>query len=129
MLPLVLLLRLFTILVAIDADESKRLACQTLHERPLVFKHRAARGSPMPPEIEQHHFPAGVAEFEFLSVEVFSFDIRRRLTNGQVSDLEQLPVANVAQGLSARMLDVSIHLGYVLEKLFTLFLSPGASLV
>src|SRR5207245_3075352 len=69
MLLFVLLLRLLAILIAVDTDESERLAFQTLHERPLVFKHRPARASPMPPEVEQHHPTAVVAEFEFLAVQ------------------------------------------------------------
>src|SRR5262249_35650655 len=52
------------------------------HERPLVRVHRPARGSPIPPEIENHHLAAIVAELECLAFDIFALDVGRNLTNG-----------------------------------------------
>src|SRR2546421_310313 len=52
--------------IAVDAEENKRLAFQLLHERPLVWEHRHAGASPMRPEVEQDHLAAIVAELELL---------------------------------------------------------------
>src|SRR5262245_46229201 len=51
-LLLVLLLAVLAVPVTVDADQGKGLAFEPFHERPLVWEHRHARPSPVPPEVE-----------------------------------------------------------------------------
>ncbi|HEV3237391.1 MAG TPA: hypothetical protein VGZ25_10410 [Gemmataceae bacterium] len=50
--------------------------------------HGPARASPISPEIQEYHFAAIVAQFESPAVDIFAFDIRRDLTDGEVTQLE-----------------------------------------
>src|SRR5262249_57040693 len=52
------LFEIVSILIGVDAEEGERFAFEPFHERPLVRVHGPARPSPIPPEVEDHHFPA-----------------------------------------------------------------------
>ena len=72
----------------VDADQGKRLLFQVLDERPLVGPTGASSQSVFRPEIEQHHLPAVVAQFQLLAVLIFTIDVRGFLADGEVAHLE-----------------------------------------
>jgi hypothetical protein len=59
----------------VHADQGKRLLFQLLDERPLVGPTGASRQSVFRPEIEQHHLPAEVAQFEWLAVLILAINV------------------------------------------------------
>src|SRR5262249_5137428 len=85
-LLLVLLLESFLVLVAVDAEESEGPAIELLHERPLVWEHRDAGRSPVPPEVEEDHLAPVVAELELLAVGVLGLDLGVDLANGDLPE-------------------------------------------
>ncbi len=72
----------------VDADQGKRLLFQVLDERPLVGPTGASSQSAFRPEVEQHHLPTVVAQFELLAVLIFTIDVLGFLADGEVAHLE-----------------------------------------
>ena len=72
----------------VDADQDKRLLFQVLDERPLVGPTGASNQSVFRPEVEQHHLPTVVAQFELLAVLIFTIDVLGFLADGEVAHLE-----------------------------------------
>ena len=72
----------------VHADQGKRLRLQILDERPLVGPTGPSIQSVFRPEIEQHHLPAVVAQFEWLVVLILGFDVLGFLADGEVVHLE-----------------------------------------
>lgn len=71
---------------AVDADQSKRLLLQFLHERPLVRPTGPSSESVLHPEIEKHDLASIVAQLEARAVLVKAFDIWSCLADGQMTD-------------------------------------------
>ncbi len=74
--------------VTVDTDQNKRLVREFFDERPLVWVHSPAGASPIAPEIDHHDFSAIVAQIEFHTVYVFSFDVGCQHANLQVFQFE-----------------------------------------
>ena len=72
----------------VNADQGKRLLFQIFDERPLVGPTGASGQSVFRPEVEQHHPPTVVAQFELLAVLIFTFDFRGFLADGEVAHFE-----------------------------------------
>ena len=70
----------------IDADQGERLLFQLLDERPLVGPTGASRQSVFRPEIEQHHLPAVVAQFEWLAVLILAINVLGLLADAKMAD-------------------------------------------
>ena len=82
------LLEPFPVGIAIDAKNCKRLAFETLNERPLVRVRGPAGPSPVAPEIEDHHLAQIVAQAKLLAVDIFSFNLGGELADLKVAQLE-----------------------------------------
>src|SRR5262249_61470581 len=101
-------------------EPGDRLTFEPFPERPLVRVHRPARPSPTAPEVEPHHLSPVVRQLEAHAVEVFALDLRGRLANAQVAQLEQSPAGHLAERAGARADQpraVGVVTGHRLERL------------
>src|SRR5262249_5665126 len=93
--------------VDVDADQGKRPTFHRLDERPLVAPEGPSLESELAPEIQQDNLALVVGQLEVLAVLVHALDLRRRLADGQVPQVEQL-----APGLPAdRAIEGCLHAG------------------
>ena len=81
-------LQILAIAADVDADQDERPILQGLYERPLVRPLAPSSQSVFGPEVEQHDFPAVVAQFELVAVLIFAIDVLGFLADGEVAHLE-----------------------------------------
>src|SRR5262245_4387181 len=107
----------------IDADQGERLLFHLLDERPLVGPTGASRQSVFRPEIEQHHLPAVVAQFEWLAVLILAINVLGLLADAKMADREKLRLGLLADRATPGHFDFAIFRLGLFQKSFD-FLGP-----